>query len=95
MKLRHIFTADEITQLNQVAAVLVDKQFFQIYRQDNETTDTMYVPEGRYVNYWLYYDGIFSTSPFAQAVAFTPGTPTVTEITATPATYEVNLPFLR
>ena len=87
-KLRHVFTADEITQLNQVAAVLVDKQFFQIYRQDNETTDTKYVPEGRYVNYWLYYDGIFSTSPFAQAVAFTPGTPAVTEITATPATYE-------
>lgn len=87
-KLRHTFTADEITALNKVAAILVDKEFFQIYRQDNEVTDTMYVPEARFVNYWLYYDGIFSTSPFAQAVAFVPGSPAVTGITATPATFE-------
>lgn len=87
-KLRHTFTAAEITALDGVAAVLVDKEFFQIYRQDNEVTDTMYVPEARFVNYWLYYDGIFSTSPFAPAVAFTPGNPAVSAISVTPATFE-------
>ena len=86
-KLRHTFTSDEMAALGGVAAVLVDKEFFQIYRQDNEVTDTMYIPEGRYVNYWLYYDGIFSTSPFANAVAFVPGTPAVSAITVSPSTY--------
>ena len=76
-----------MTALDGVAAVLVDERFLQIYRQDNEVTDTMYIPEGRYVNYWLYYDGIFSTSPFAPAVAFVPGSPAVSAVTATPATY--------
>lgn len=86
-RLRHTFTAAEMTALDGVAAVLVDERFLQIYRQDNEVTDTMYIPEGRYVNYWLYYDGIFSTSPFAPAVAFVPGSPAVSAVTATPATY--------
>ena len=88
-KLRHTFTSDEITALDGIAAVLVDKEFLQIYRQDNEVTDTMYIPEGRYVNYWLYYDGIFSTSPFAPAVAFVPGTPAVTALTVTASTQTV------
>ena len=86
-KLRHTFTAAEMTALDGVAAILVDKEFFQIYRQDNEVTDTMYIPEGRYVNYWLYYDGIFSTSPFANALAFVPGTPAVSAVTVFPTTY--------
>lgn len=84
---KHTFTSDEMTALDGVAAILVDKEFLQIYRQDNEVTDTLYVPEGRYVNYWLYYDGIFSTSPFAQAVAFVPGSPAVSAITVSPSTY--------
>jgi len=86
-KLRHTFTAAEMTALDGVAAILVDKEFFQIYRQDNEVTDTMYIPEGRYVNYWLYYDGIFSTSPFANALAFVPGTPAVSAVAVFPTTY--------
>lgn len=84
---RHTFTAAEMAALDGIAAVLVDKEFCQIYRQDNEVTDTLYVPEARFVNYWLYYDGIFSTSPFAPAVAFVPGTPAVSGVTATPTTY--------
>lgn len=89
-KNRITFNPLMIEALQGVAAVLVDKEFFQIYRQDNEVTDTMYVPEGRYVNYWLYYDGIFSTSPFANAVAFIPGTPSVTSLSVNPSEYEVN-----
>lgn len=86
-KLRHTFTSDEITALNGVAAVLADREFFRIYRQDNEVTDTLYIPEARMVNYWLYYDGIFSTSPFANAVAFSGGTPAISAITATPSSF--------
>lgn len=85
--LRHEFTSAEITSLDEVAAVLCDREFFQIYRQGDETTDTFYVPGGRYVNYWVYYDGIFSTSPFAAAVGFVGGTPAVTAVTVTPASY--------
>lgn len=86
-KNRHTFTSTEITALDGVAAVLCDREFFRIYRQDNEITDTMYVPEARVVNYWLYYDGIFSTSPFANAVAFVGGTPAVSAITVTPSSF--------
>lgn len=84
---KHTFTSNEITALDGVAAVLADREFFQIYRQGDETTDTFYVPGGRFVNYFVYYDGIFSTSPFAPAVGFVGGTPAVSAVTVSPSTY--------
>lgn len=89
-KLRHTFTAAEITALDGVAAVLADKEFYRIYQNGEDTTDTFYVPGARFVNYWVYFDGIFATSPFAPAVAFVGGTPAVSAVTATPSTYAAN-----
>lgn len=86
-KLRHTFTSEEITALDGVAAVLADKEFFRIYQQGEDTTDTFYVPGARFVNYWVYFDGVFATSPFAPAVAFVGGTPAVSAVTVTPSTF--------
>lgn len=86
-KLKYSFSDAEITALDGVAAVLADKEFFRIYQQGEDTTDTFYVPGARFVNYWVYYDGIFATSPFAPAVAFVGGTPAVSAVTVTPSTF--------
>lgn len=63
------FTTDEKTQLETVAAVIIDKNFFMIYDNVIEFTET-YNAKGLYWNYFLHNWKTFSTSPFANAVAF-------------------------
>lgn len=63
------FTEDEKTQLKTVAAVIIDKDFFMIYDNVIEFTET-YNAKGLYWNYFLHNWKTFSTSPFANAIAF-------------------------
>ena len=78
-------TADEKLALNEVPAIICDKDWFMIYDQLIEVTDAPN-KEGLYWNYWLHLWKTFSASPFANAKAFVPGKPVVNSVTVTPAT---------
>lgn len=78
-------TEEELEALNQIGAVIVDKDFFQIY--DNLVNfDEFKNPEGMYWNYFYHVWKTFSVSPFSNGAMFLPTAPTVTSVTVTPAT---------
>ena len=84
------FTADELTALAKIPAVLIDDEFFQdyFYSFDNnaETRATEFFnPETLKTNHWLHVWMVLSTSPFKNAVVFTQDTPAVTSITVSPS----------
>lgn len=62
-------TADELALMNGVKAILVDEDWFQIYDNLTEMTET-FVGSGMYWNYWLNCFKTVSSSPFANAVVF-------------------------
>lgn len=81
------FTADELTQLKSIKALMVDEQWFMIFDNLYNMTE-IYNAQGLYWNYFYHVWKTFSTSPFANAVMFTttenvPGTVTVTPTAAT------------
>lgn len=81
-------TAAEIEALNAIPAVLVDDNWLQIYDNYENFTEA-FNGEGIYWNYWYHVWKTFSVSPFAPAVVFVAGTPSVTSVTVTPATATV------
>jgi hypothetical protein len=75
----------EKAALDTIPAVLVDKNYFMVF--DNLTVaNNKQNEEGLYFNYWYHVWKTMSTSPFANAAVFVPGTPSVTSVTVTPAT---------
>jgi len=58
-----------VATLAKVKGVLLDEEFFKVFDND-DSTDTLINPEGRYTNYWYHVDKTFSVSPFANAVMF-------------------------
>lgn len=81
-------TEAEMTALNTIPAVLVDKDFFMLFDVLNNFTE-QYNGEGLYWNYWYHTWKVISSSPFANAVVFTPVEPAVSSITISPSTAEV------
>ena len=79
------FTEDELTALNEIPAVLVDKNWFMIFDNLYEFTE-QYNGEGLYWNYWYHIWKTFSVSPFANASVFVPDVPSVTSVTISPTT---------
>ena len=77
------FTDDEITILNTVPAVIIDRDWFMMYDNLSEFTE-QYNGEGLYWNYWYHVWKTFSSSPFVNAVVFAPGAPAVNSITISP-----------
>lgn len=75
---------DELNALDLIPAVLVDEDWFQIYDNTIMFTEN-YNGQGVYWQYFYHVWKTFSTSPFANAVAFIPALPSVTEITLTPS----------
>lgn len=80
-------TDDDLVQLANVKAVIVDADYFQIYdkllqykTKENE--------QGLYYNYFLHCWKIFSVSPFANAVVFSTSGNAITKIEI-PATLEL------
>lgn len=65
-------SADDVTALQKVVGIILDKDWFMVWDKLIEMRD---VPngEGLYWQYWLHNWKIFSVSPFANAVAFTKG----------------------
>ena len=78
-------TTEEITQLDKIGGVLVDRDWFMIFDHYINMTE-QYNGEGLYWNYWLHAWRTFSVSPFANAIVFTTETPTVNSVTVSPAT---------
>lgn len=82
-------TDAEKTALKAVPAVLIDRDYFMIFDNLYKFTED-YNGEGLYWQYWYHAWKTFSSSPFANAVIFVPGTPAVNSITLSPATATVN-----
>lgn len=83
------FTSDELAALNAIPAVLVDKDFFMIFDVLSNFTE-QYNGEGLYWNYWFHTWKVVSSSPFANAIVFTPTAPSVTGVTVSPASAEIH-----
>jgi len=74
--------------LAAVPAVIVDRDYFMIFDNLYKFTED-YNGEGLYWQYWYHTWKTFSSSPFANAEVFVPGTPSVTSVTVSPATATV------
>lgn len=81
-------TSDELTALDKIPAVIVDKDWFMIFDNYQNFTE-QYNGQGLYWNYWYHVWKTFSVSPFANNALFVPGTPSVTNVTVTPGTATV------
>lgn len=81
-------TSDELTALDKIPAVIVDKDWFMIFDNYQNFTE-QYNGQGLYWNYWYHVWKTFSVSPFANNALFVPGTPSVTSVKVTPATATV------
>lgn len=81
-------TPEELKALDEVPAVLVDRDWFMILDNMFNLTDT-YNGQGLYWNYCYHTWKTFSVSPFANAASFVPGTPVVESVTVSPASVTV------
>lgn len=82
-------TQAELTALDNVPAIIVDRDYFMIFDNFYNFTE-QYNGQGLYWNYWYHVWKTFSVSPFANSAMFIPGTPTVTSVTVSPATASVS-----
>jgi hypothetical protein len=87
-------TADEMTALQEIPAVIVGSDFFQNYRYglDNmaEGRKTEFFnPQTLRTNHWLHIWGSVSSSPFENAICFTVTAQGVTSVTVSPSTATV------
>lgn len=82
-------TPQEKAALSQIPAIIVDRDYFMIFDNLYKFTED-YNGEGLYWQYWYHAWKTFSTSPFANAVIFVPGTPSITKVTVSPPTATVN-----
>lgn len=81
-------TEDELATLENITAVLVDKDWFMIFDNFMNFTE-QYNGEGLYWNYWYHVWKTFSVSPFANAIVFTTEEAGVTSVTVSPSTATV------
>ncbi len=84
------FTDAEITALKNIPAVIISREWFMDYNYaldaNAPTKETdFYNPATLRRNVFLHVWRVFSTSPFENAVVFTPDAPSVTEVIVTPA----------
>lgn len=84
------FTEGELTALGTVPAVIVDRDFFQIYNYyyDNRATE-FFNPESLRTNHWLHTKKVVSSSPFAPCCIFTSLTPAVSAVSVSPSSAAV------
>lgn len=85
----HEISDDEMQALSQIPAILVDEDFFMIFDNMYYFTDN-YNGQGLYWQYFYHVWKTFSISPFAPAMAFVTGTPTVSAISVSPSVASVN-----
>ena len=78
----------ELTALNAIPAVIVDKDWFMVFDMLTQFTE-QYNGQGLYWNYFYHVWKTFSVSPFANSVLFVPGTPLVTSVKVSPTTASI------
>lgn len=78
-------TDEEQEALNAIPAILIDRDFLQIYDNSIELTNDLN-GQGRYWNYWYHKWSTFSISPFKNNALFVGGVPSVTAIAISPTT---------
>lgn len=81
-------TQEQITALDAIPAVMVDRDWFMIFDNFYNFTEN-YNGQGLYWNYFYHTWKTFSVSPFANNTVFIAGAPSVTNVTVTPATATV------
>jgi hypothetical protein len=75
---------DDFGGLSNVLCAVVDKNWFMDYDVEI-AADNIWNPKGRYFNNFLTHRGVYSVSPFENAVLFVTAAPTVSGITMLPA----------
>ena len=70
-------TAAELALMSKVKAVLVDREWFQVYDNANKFTEK-YVASGLYWNYFFHVWKTVSSSPFSNAIVFVDSTAATT-----------------
>lgn len=84
----HVVVIDDFgspeTDLSDIQAVVVDREFFQVWDSKLKNAD-IYNPDGLYWNNYLHHWQILSSSIFGVSMVFMKK-PTVTAVTTTPAT---------
>lgn len=63
-------TDEELAMMNNVVAVLIDEEWFQVYDNNNKMTEK-YAASGMYWNYFYNVWKTVSNSPFSNAIVFT------------------------
>lgn len=74
------FTESQLTTLNSVQCIIIDRDFLQIYDNMIRMTNDPFIGETLTQQYCLHTWKTFSFSPFAQAVCFISGTPSITSV---------------
>lgn len=80
------FTATEITKLNSIALIAMDRQYMQIYDNYEYMAEPLRNGQGAFENYFYHVSKILATSPFHCAVGFTTTPAGVITISLSPAT---------
>lgn len=70
-------TAAELALLDNVKAVILDENYFQVYDNNNKFTEK-FVAAGNYWNYFYHTWKTISSSPFANAIVFVTSSATIT-----------------
>ena len=78
-------TAAELALMQNVKAVIMDENWFQVYDNLNKMTEN-YIGSGLYWNYWYHTWKTISVSPFANAVVFATSAATITPLASFTAT---------
>ena len=88
------FTEAELTALATIPAVIIDRDFFQVYNYafDNEAptrATEFFNPESLKTNHWLHTWKVMSSSPFSPCVVFSSIQPSVTAVAISPSSATV------
>ena len=88
------FTDAELTALAEIPACIISRDLFMNYRyafntESGEKRTEWYNPTTLERNHFLHYWGVFSTSPFAQAVVFTQTAQNVSAVAISPESLSI------
>lgn len=78
----------QLSALDAVPAILVDKDWFMIFDNLQNFTE-QYNGQGLYWNYWYHVWKTFSVSPFANSIVFVGGAPSITSVSVSPETVTI------
>lgn len=84
-------SGSDLENLNKIEAVLLDREWVQLYTKLRRTVTDPYNGDGLYFSYKYHMWDVLASSPFSNAVVFSAaGDPDITAVTVTPS--EVTMP---